>query len=214
LASGAILLYKGFRHSGPVGSVLKFGGLALLFRGQQGYRRLYDALGWKLPEGTVGASKFSLRAQSSIIVARPASELYRIWRNLSNLPVFMDHLLSVTEVDDERSIWVAKLPGGMVAKWDAVIINDVENELIAWSTLEGSGVDSAGSVRFRDEGYGNTRITVILRYDPPADRLGALIGKFLGLDPQKQIERDLRHFKDIMELGNEKKSVPDRVEMR
>lgn len=197
-----------------MGSVLKLSGLALIYRGQQGYRRLYEAFGIKLPETVTGAGKTSLRVQSSIIVARPAAELYRIWRNLSNLPVFMDHLLSVTEVDDERSIWVSKLPGGLVAKWDSVIINDVENELIAWSTLEGSGVDNAGSVRFRDEGFGNTRITVVFRYTPPADRLGAFIGQIFGVDPQRQIDRDLRHFKDIMELGSEKRPLLDRVEMR
>jgi uncharacterized membrane protein len=137
-------------------------------------------------------------------VQRPVTEIYRIWRNLSNLPVFMDHLLSVTEIDDSRSIWVARLPGGLVAKWDGLIVDDQEDELIAWSTLEGSGVDHAGLVRFTDDGMGNTLISLVMQYDPPGDKLGVLVSRLCGFDPQSQIDRDLKRFKAIMELGSAK----------
>jgi uncharacterized membrane protein len=140
------------------------------------------------------------------VVNRPREEIYRIWRNFENLPVFMDHLLSVHEVDDTKSIWVARAPAGTVVKWDAEIIKDVENELIAWQSLEGSGVDNAGSVHF-NEVEGGTQIKVVLRYDPPAEQLGFWVAKLFNNDAQAQIDNDLQRFKQIMEMGGRGKEV-------
>ncbi len=201
LTVGGLLLLKGLLKGGPLGLIYKVGGAALIYRGQQGYRPLYDALGIALPEGPTGVGKVNARVEHEVVVNRPREEVYRIWRNLENLPVFMENLVSVHEVDDKRSLWVAKAPAGTVIKWEAEIINDVENELIAWQTLEGSGVDNAGSVRFEDAGDGATRIHVVLRYDPPADNLGIWAAKALGRDPQREVEDDLDRFKAIMEIG-------------
>jgi uncharacterized membrane protein len=204
LASGVAMMLVGFRAGGLKGALLKLGGLALLYRGQHGYRRLYEAVGVPLPQVPTGVGRKNVRVDATIDVRRPRNELYHIWRNLENLPVFMEHLKSVHEIDDKRSIWVAEAPAGMVVKWDAEIINEVPNELIAWQTLEGSGVDNAGSVRFEDAGDGVTRIRLILRYDPPGDLVGYWIARVFGSDPQKHIEEDLRRFKAIMEIGGQR----------
>lgn len=201
LAAGSLMLVAGWRRGGLLGTLYKLGGVALVYRGQKGYRKLYDLLGIPLPAEPTGVGKFNVRVDSQIVVDRPREELYRIWRNLENLPVFMDHLISVHEVDDKRSLWVAKAPAGTVIKWDAEIVNEVEGELVAWQSLEGSGVDNAGSVVFEDAPDGGTLIKVVLRYDPPADQLGALIAKAFGNDPQRQIDEDLKRFKAIMEIG-------------
>ena len=201
LTVGGLLLLKGLLKGGPLGLIYKVGGAALVYRGQQGYRPLYDALGLELPSSPTGVGKQNSRVEHEVVVNRPPAELYRIWRNLENLPVFMENLVSVHEVDDKRSLWVAKAPAGTVIKWEAEIINDVENELIAWQTLEGSGVDNAGTVTFEPSGDDATRLKVVLRYDPPADSLGVWVAKAFGRDPQREIEADLARFKAIMEIG-------------
>ena len=207
LTLGGLLLLKGLLKGGPLGLVYKVGGAALIYRGQQGYRPLYDALGIEMPSNATGVGKVNARAEYEITVNRPREELYRIWRNLSNLPVFMENLVSVHEVDDTRSLWVARGPVGTVVKWDAEIINDVPNEIIAWQSLEGSGVDNAGSVNFEDAGDGATRIKVVIRYDPPADQLGIWVAKAMGRDAQREIEEDLERFKAIMEIGGATEAV-------
>ena len=203
IASGAAMLLLGFRKGGIIGTAMKIGGMAMIYRGQDGYRRLYDAVGIALPKTATGVGARNAKVEASIIVNKSPEELYKIWRNLENLPVFMDHLLSVHEVDDTNSIWVARAPAGMVIKWEAEIINDIPDKLIAWQTVEGSGVDNAGSVHF-EEVHGGTRIRVVLRYDPPADQLGIWIAKIFRNDPQRQIEKDLVRFKRIMEIGDQK----------
>ena len=202
LVTGGLLFLTGHRKGGFAGLLFKIGGVALLYRGQQGYRRLYNAVGLQLADKPSGVGKHNVRVEAEITVDRPREELYRIWRNVENLPVFMDHLVNVVELNDLDSRWVAKAPAGMVITWDARIINDIENELIAWETLEGSGVDNAGSVHFEDEEGGGTRIRVVLLYDPPADLFGAFLAKVFHNDPQTQIERDLKRFKRIMEVGS------------
>lgn len=202
LATGGILFLTGHRKGGFGGLLFKAAGLALLYRGQQGYRRLYNAVGLDVSDRPSGVGRQNVRVEAEISVKKPREELYRIWRNLENLPVFMDHLVNVVELNDVESRWVARAPAGMIVTWDARIINDVENELIAWESLEGSGVDNAGSVHFEDDGEEGTRIRVIFRYDPPADLFGAFIARVFGSDPQKQVERDLQRFKRIMEVGS------------
>lgn len=203
LAAGTLMMVAGWRKGGLLGTIYKLGGVALVYRGQKGYRKIYDLLGVPLAAEPTGVGKFNIRVDSEIVVNRPREELFRIWRNLENLPVFMNHLVSVHEVDEKRSLWVAKAPVGTVIKWDAEVVNEVANELIAWQSLEGSGVDNAGSVTFSDDLDGGTRIKVVLRYDPPAEQLGALVAKAFGADPQREIDEDLKRFKAIMEIGGE-----------
>lgn len=216
LVTGGLLFLTGARKGGLGGFLFKLGGAALLFRGQQGYKRLYNAVGLEVANKPTGVGKQNVRVEAEVTVNRPREELYRIWRNFENLPVFMDHIVSVTETDDTNSHWVIRAPAGMVVSWDAHVVNDIENELIAWETVEGSGVDNAGSVHFEDDGEDGTRIRIVLRYDPPADLFGAFVAKFLGNDPQRQIEQDLRRFKQIMEVGSmiaEQKAVVIRAEL-
>ncbi len=207
LLTGGLLVVAGWKRGGFGGSLFRLAGYALIFRGQKGYRRLYDALGLRVADRPSGTGVYNIDVRAEIVVGKPRQELYRIWRNFENLPVFMDHLLSVHELDDTRSIWVARAPAGTVIKWEARIVNDVENELIAWETMEGSGVDHVGSVSFEPEGDDSTRIRIKMRYDPPAEMLGYWVAKLFRNDPQTQIEKDLRRFKAIMELGSRQEAA-------
>ena len=140
-----------------------------------------------------------VRVDERIVLNRPRSEVYLFWRNLENLPRFMDHLESVTVLDEERSHWVAKAPAGTRVEWDAVIHNEIPNELIAWRSLEGSEVDNAGSVHFSPTENGDTEVRVVLRYDPPAGRMGAAVAWLFGEEPSRQVAEDLRRLKQVVE---------------
>src|SRR3981189_258564 len=125
----------------------------------------------------------------------------------------MNHLYSVKMVDDRKSHWVAVGPAGIRVEWYAEIINDVEDQLIAWRSLEGSDVDNAGSVSFRPAVDGDgTDVKVSLQYNPPAGELGAAVAKLFGQDPRKQIRNDLKCFKRLMEQGSaDRRSQPSRL---
>ena len=152
------------------------------------------------PVASVGRGK-GIKVEESVVINRPVVEIYRFWRNFENLPRFMDHLESVTVIDENTSRWVAKGPVGTSIEWDAVIHNEIDDELIAWRTLPGAEVSSAGSVHFTPVGEGATEVRVVLSYEPPAGRLGAAVARLLGEEPSKQVAEDLRRLKQVMDAG-------------
>jgi uncharacterized membrane protein len=182
------------------------GGL-LLRRGVNAHCDIYEALGVSTAvasdtRSTLGASR-GVNVLDSVTINRDIYELYRFWRNLENLPRFMRHLVSVERITDTISRWRAKGPGGMTVDWEAEIYNEVPGKLIAWRSLEGSTVVSAGSVNFDSAGVDRgTRVTVHLQYSPPGGRLGAKVAKLLGRDAATEIRQDLRRFKRLLEASD------------
>jgi uncharacterized membrane protein len=204
-AIGLGLLLGGLSKRDRAGVMAAIAGGALLFRGASGHCPVNSALGRDTAHANtreaLGGGR-GMHVKESITIGRPVAELYRFWRNLENLPRFMDHLESVRVTGNDRSHWVAKAPAGMKVEWDAEIINEVENQVIGWRSLPGSTVASAGSVNFDDAGTDRgTRITVHLQYEPPAGRLGALFAKLFGEEPSQQVRADLRRLKQILEAG-------------
>jgi uncharacterized membrane protein len=138
----------------------------------------------------------------AITINRPRNEVYSFWRNFENLPRFMSHLESVEVADERRSCWKAKAPAGMTVEWEAEMLEDRPNELISWRSLPNSEVPNSGKVQFRDApGNRGTELLVELRYQPPGGKLGALVAKLFGEEPNQQVKSDLRRLKQVLEIG-------------
>jgi uncharacterized membrane protein len=142
----------------------------------------------------------SIRA--AVTVRRPPEEVYAFWHRFENLPTFMTHLESVEMVGQGRSHWKVKAPAGRTIEWDAETTVDRPNETIAWRSLPGSRVKTSGTVAFRSAPAGQgTEIVLDMRYSPPGGIVGATVAKLSGEEPRRQVEDDLRRFKQVMETG-------------
>jgi uncharacterized membrane protein len=140
------------------------------------------------------------RVEEVITINRTPEELFAFWRNFENLPRVMEHIDHVECIDQRRSHWRLRWPKEKVVEWDAEIINEHPNELIAWRTLEGSDVQHAGSIRFTPApGARGTEVKLALEYQ--TSKFASFIAKMFGRSPEQQIEEDLRHFKQLMEGG-------------
>jgi uncharacterized membrane protein len=105
-------------------------------------------------------------------------------------------------LDNGRTHWVARAPVGVRVEWESEEIANETNELIAWRSLPGSQIENMGSVRFEPiPGRRGTLLTVELEYRPPAGRLGVVLAKLFGEEPDVQLHEDLRRFKQMMETG-------------
>lgn len=205
--AGGLLAAYGLTQRTPAGLALSAAGGALIYRGFTGHCYCYDALGIETathPHGPLASVRAGsgVKVEKSLTINRPPDELYWFWRRLENLPYFMSHLESVQSTGPLITHWVAKGPLGMRVEWDAEIHNEEINRMIAWRSLEGSEVDTAGSVHFEPAPANRgTVVRVVLKYDPPAGKAGALIARLFGEAPEQQIQEDLRRFKQIMEAG-------------
>ena len=205
---GWILMAAGVKKRSPAGIAIALAGGDLLRRGVTGHSYMFEAMGIRTAPKGQGAETTSvpyelgIRVDYSITINKPRPEVFRFWRNFGNLPQFMRHVESVRETEGKRSHWVVKAPAGRTVEWDAVIHNEVENELIAWRTLPGAGVDHAGSVWFKDApGERGTEIKIELQYNPPGGAMAALLAKLWGEEPTQQIAADLRRLKQALEAG-------------
>ncbi len=141
-----------------------------------------------------------VKVEHSITVNRSADELFSFWRNVENLPLVMRHLESVTRTGPGISRWVARGPLSKTVEWEAQIFNERPNELISWRSLEGSEVDTAGSIHFQPAPDGRgTEVRVVLKYNPPLGKLGSSVAWLFGSSAEKEIEADLQRFKLAME---------------
>lgn len=202
VAAGAGLALYGLSRRSLGGVLLALLGGALIKRGVTGHCEMYAALGVnsrQLNTETGVPGNKGIKVTKSIMVGRPAQEVYRYWRKLENLAQFMNHVKSVTEIDERRSTWVVKGPLGTDLEWTAQILSDREGELIAWESLPGAEVQNAGSVRFESVGDGQTEVRVSLQYQPPAGVLGAAVAKLFGENPEQQLDEDLARFKKLIE---------------
>jgi uncharacterized membrane protein len=202
--AGGVLLACGLRRPSWRGVLLTLGGGGLLHCAATGRSLFYELLGVSTTHTTSGVASVrhmrGIKLERGVTIVKPPQELYRFWRKLGNLPRFMKHLESVRTIDDKRSHWLAKAPGGTRIEWEAEIYNEKENELIAWRSLQNADVNNAGSVHFTalPDGRG-TEVKVVINYEPPAGRLGAAVAKLLGEDPAQELEEDLVRFKQLME---------------
>ena len=150
----------------------------------------------------IDARKGDVVIGRTVTINRSREDLYRFWRDFRNLPRFMENIERVTVQDDDHSHWVVAAPGGSTVEWDSAITEDVPNERISWTSLEGASVRNSGSVQFYDSSnHRGTRVTVTIAYDPPAGAIGRLVAKLFQREPKIQSRQDLRRFKQLMETG-------------
>jgi len=209
-AAGVALALFGISRRSLPGAALALLGGGLMYRAATGHCDGYQALGINTAEpregdGSAPAEAYferGIHIVHAFSINKSPDELYQYWRKLDNLPSILSYLESVTVTDEKRSHWVAKGPLDMKWEWDAEIINDEPNRLIAWRSVGNADVDNAGAVTFTQgpEGRG-TEVKVVIDYIPTGGRFGQIIAKFLGRDPSAEVREGLRDFKRVMETG-------------
>ncbi|HVG16750.1 MAG TPA: SRPBCC family protein [Chitinophagaceae bacterium] len=207
-ALGAFLLSSGINNltKHPLKALAKtiLGGV-LLYRGTSGHCPIYSSMG--KTKGVTHTPAVNIR--TGLIVNKPKDEVYAFWRKLENLPLFMKHLASVTEIDSKHSHWEATIPGNIgKIKWNAEIVKEEPGYMIGWQSLPNSTINNAGKVVFHDALNGEgTELEVVIIYHPPAGELGAGVAKLLNPVLEKVIRQDVMNFKDYIETKHNVKAI-------
>lgn len=199
VAAGTFILYKSL--SGKSKSIAgTMAGTTLLARGISGYCPVYDVAG---KGGSMKSSNVNIRMQ--VTINRPVSEVYDFWRNLNNLPKFMKHIESVTEIDKVTSEWKAKGPSGIGnLNWKAQILMDEKDKLLSWHSLPDASIDNAGKVYFKNAGNNSTELDVMISYHAPLGVAGEKAAKLLNPLFEKIVKNDIQNLKNYLETGENK----------
>ncbi|GAA4464657.1 SRPBCC family protein [Nibrella saemangeumensis] len=204
-AGGAVMTAIGVQRGTLGGAVVALLGGYLIFRGASGYCPVSEAIGRDSTTSDQRHGVEPLEISRSVTINKPREEVYRFWRQLENLPTFMQHLERVTQIDTRRSHWEAKpvnVPGLSTLEWDAEIIEEEENSRIVWKSVPGATVDNAGEVRFTDAPNNRgTEVHATIRYQPPAGALGGAVAKLFNPLFKEMVREDIRRFKRYMETG-------------
>ncbi|MEO5819803.1 MAG: SRPBCC family protein, partial [Vicinamibacteraceae bacterium] len=145
LAAGAAIIGYGLSRRSIPGLLMAVGGAPLAYRGVTGRwpAGLESLIGSNADTREALSGDGGINLRESIRLECPVDEVYRFWSRLENLPTFMDNLISVDDLGGGRSHWVATGPGGLRVEWDAEIINEIPNKVLAWKSLPGGDVVSA-----------------------------------------------------------------------
>lgn len=197
VAGGIMLIGSAFNRNSSrrflkaaVGCYLAYKGIA----GKRSFSEVYHSI-----EKVAAGRSVNIRA--SMVVNKPREEVYAMWRNLSNLPLFMKHLVRVEEQDELFSNWVMEIPGKVgTLQWHSEIVKERYGEMIAWQSLPGSSIDNAGKVGFRDSlGGQGTTVDVILTYHAPLGKAGEQIARIFTPVFKRMLEDEISGFKDFVE---------------
>lgn len=166
----------------------------LLWRGATGHCGVYRAAGISTGEGR------GVEIEEAVTINRPLAEVWGFWRNLENLPEFMEHLAEVKVIDSKRSHWVAEAPGDIRVEWDAEIVGERVNEFIAWRSLPYSDIRTRGRVDFRAApGLRGTEVRVRMFYDLPGVSPAAAVRRLVENITFRQLRGELLRLKEQME---------------
>src|SRR5690606_30766799 len=201
VALGGLLVFTALTsiRKKPIRKLIRLAvGSALIYRGATGHCNGYEKL------NIDGRKSEAVNIRTSIIVNKPREEVYKIWRNLNNLSLFMTHIKKVNVIDSIHSEWEAAIPlnNPMTIKWKAEIVKEIDNELLSWQSLPDSTIDNAGKVEFRDAlGKQGTEITATIIYRPPAGNIGTGISKLFNPMFRKMVHDDILNFKNFIDSG-------------
>ncbi|MBC7458569.1 MAG: SRPBCC family protein [Bdellovibrionaceae bacterium] len=138
----------------------------------------------------------------AVTIGKNRNDIFNFFRNFENLPFFMKDLKQVDILSNKKSHWIVELKNGLKAEWDAEIVAERPGEMIAWKSIEGSEVETTGSIWFSPAATGRgTIVSLLLDYKIPGGKLTEFVTKFTGEDPDSLAFINLRRLKGYLEVG-------------
>ena len=192
---GGILVGSALRRRSRASLPLTAVGAFLFYRGVTRHCPGYAAAGIDRSERRSGPD-----AVSVITINKPVEEVYRFWRNLNNLPQFMNAVESVEVLDQSRSRWRTRELAGQSFTYEAEIIEDTPNNGIRWKSVSGSPIEMRGTVRFKEAPAGRGTIVIASMIFGRGKGSG-IAGRLASPFAKYAIHQDLLRLRRLLETG-------------
>lgn len=163
---------------------------------------LKDDAGIKPMSDVINDKSADIKTKHAVTILRPPSEVYAFWRDFKNLATFMKDIERIDVVSQTRSHWVVHLKSGPKAEWDADITEDIPGQAISWASVQGSEVETSGSVWFeKATGNQGTVVRLMMDYKVPGGKFAELAAFLTGESPEILIKTNLKRLKALLETG-------------
>jgi uncharacterized membrane protein len=189
---GASLVGIGLARRSLSGLLAAGAGTALIVRAGTG----------RCPAYRARAIRKGIHVRRVVTIQAPASEVYALWRDLTNLPRFMEHVESVKVEGNGVSRWTIK-EGRRRLSYRARITEDTPNQRLRWESLPGGDIAHVGSLELREApGDRGTEVEVKLHYFPPGGIVVAsALYAFLRRLVRTQVGIELARLRQLVETG-------------
>jgi uncharacterized membrane protein len=144
----------------------------------------------------------TITIRKMVNVAAPVHDVFEFWTRYENWPRVMPHVREVVEIAMDRHRWAIAGPEGDAIEWITVITKFGTDRVIEWETVPASVVEHAGSIRFRVNRNGTTRVDITMSYVPPADAVGDAVAALFGSNRKTLMNEELARFRSLLEQGN------------
>jgi uncharacterized membrane protein len=142
--------------------------------------------------------------RTSALIQAGAKNLYELWRDVENAPLWQEQIVQVTKTGPSTSHWVMRSgdkdsSDNKTIEWDSEILADEPGRRIAWRSIGGES-QNAGEVIFEPApGRPGTMVTVLQEFR--LGKLASLWETIVGRNPKQAVIENLRHFKALAETG-------------
>ncbi|WP_347137467.1 SRPBCC family protein [Paracoccus sp. SSK6] len=139
-------------------------------------------------------------AGRTVTINAPRSQIYQMWRDPDRLADFMQDLSGV-QVSGDQVTWVIDGPAGRFAV-ETRLVEDRENEALAWRSVEGADIDIEAKVQLRDAPAGRgTEVEAHIAWRPQMGIVGRWANALRGADPKMRGKQELKRLKMLVETG-------------
>lgn len=140
--------------------------------------------------------------ERQLIVDCSPDEVYRFWRDLENLAVYLPELRDVEQLQESLTRWQLKLTDTLRLEWTAELLEDQPGELLVWRTRNPSDLYHEGWIEFSPLRDGqSTRITIRLYVLAPGGSPGARVLEALGDSPFRFFDDQFERIREVLESG-------------
>jgi len=188
--------------AGLVGLGLSRRSLGGLLAAGVGAVALVRAVSGRCPVYRSRAIRKGIHVRRVITIQAAPREIYDFWRDLTNLPRFMEHVESVVLEDAGVSRWTLE-QGRKRLRYRARITEDSPGQRLRWESLPGGDLDHLGSLDLREApGDRGTELVVKMHYFPPGGLIVAsALYAFLRQLARAQIGMELTRLRQLIETG-------------
>jgi uncharacterized membrane protein len=147
--------------------------------------------------------------EQSIDVNVDVATTYEQWARFESYPQWMEGVASVSQTDDTRLHWVAKVKNEVATvenetrEWDARITERTRDQRISWESVGGSPDEKPNTGRVTLEPLGDSacRVTFRMEWEPEAAFKAS--ESYVTAAVNEVVAADLARFKDLIEARDE-----------